>query len=95
HLEKRLLEQSVIKSYRAGSEIVLEDLPVVEPFVRKLFLSWIGKAMARADYTIKTEHGDRIMVELDRTRKITLRAKDGQLQMPAVTFHYLEKEKAK
>ncbi|GLB61452.1 TIGR02677 family protein [Cytobacillus sp. NCCP-133] len=95
HLEKRMLEQAVIKSYRAGKEIKLEDLPIVEPFVRKLFLSWIGKAMARADHIIKTEHGDRIKVELDPARTITLRSKDGHLQMPAVTFYYLEKENAK
>ncbi|GEN34653.1 TIGR02677 family protein [Aneurinibacillus danicus] len=92
HLERRLYERQVIQAYRSGSEIVLEELPVVEPFVRKLFLSWIGKAMARADHTIKTEYGDHIRVQLDRTRTITLRSKDGEMKMPAVTFHFIGKE---
>jgi uncharacterized protein (TIGR02677 family) len=91
HLEQRLYEQSVIQNYRSGSEIIIEELPVVEPFVRKLFLSWIGKAMAREDNTIKTEYGDQIKVQLDPTRTIVLRAKDGEMKMPAVTFHYIGK----
>lgn len=91
YLERKFYEQTVIQTYRSGSEIRLEELPIVEPFVRKLFLSWVGKAMAREDQTIKTEYGDQIKVELDRTRTISLRSTDGEMSMPAVTFHYIGK----
>ncbi|MFT0803387.1 TIGR02677 family protein [Bacillus swezeyi] len=91
YLKRRIYEQAMIQSYRFDDQIVLEQLPEVEPFVRKLFLTWIGKAMARADRVIKTEYGDQIKVELDHTKKIVLRAKDGSMSMPAVTFHYLRK----
>jgi uncharacterized protein (TIGR02677 family) len=89
HLERRLYEQKVIQQYRTGSEIILEDLPIVEPFVRKLFLTWIGKAMAKKDQVIKTEYGDQIRVYLDPTKTITLKAQDGEMEMPAVTFRYI------
>lgn len=92
HLEQRLREQEVINRYRTGRDIVIEDLPMVDSFVRKVFLSWIGKAMARADQTIRTEYGDHVQVLLDPERRITLKAEDGELSMPAVTFRYLGKE---
>lgn len=92
HLEQRLMERKVINSYRTGRDIVLENLPVVDSFVRKVFLSWIGKAMARADHTIKTEYGDQVQVLLDPSKRITLKSQDGELSMPAVTFRYLGKE---
>ena len=80
--------------YLSGNTIELEQLPVIEPFVRKLFLSWIGKAMAKADRTIKTEYGDEVKVQLDRSRTIVLQAEDGQMEMPAVTLLFVRKEKA-
>src|SRR5699024_4154296 len=57
HLRKKQLEQEKLKQYMSGNEIRLEDLPAVEPYVRKMLLSWIGKAMARNDRTFKTEYG--------------------------------------
>lgn len=91
YLQLRQYEQEVIEQYLTDQQINLEHLPEVEPFVRKLFLSWIGKAMARKDHTIKTEYGDEVKVVLDRSRTITLRAQDGHLNMPAVTFQFMRK----
>src|SRR5690606_1352076 len=79
-------EQQVIERYMSGNVIDLERLPAVEPFVRKLFLTWIGKAMAKADRTIKTEYGQQVTVILDPNRMIWLRSDDGHMQMPAVKF---------
>lgn len=92
YLQLRQYEQKVIEQYLIDRQINLENLPVVEPFVRKMFLSWIGKAMARKDRMIKTEFGDEVKVVLDRNRTITLRAQDGHLNMPAVTFQFMGKE---
>lgn len=93
YLERRRYEQQVIQQYLSGGTIELEQLPVIEPFVRKLFLSWIGKAMARSDRTIKTEYGDQVKVELDPARTIQVQAEDGQLQMPAATLRFAAKER--
>ncbi|MBO2945207.1 TIGR02677 family protein [Paenibacillus sp. F411] len=92
YLKQRAYEQKVIQQYVSGSRIELERLPVIEPFVRKLFLVWIGKAMAKADRTIKTEYGDEVKVELDRSRTIRLQAEDGHMDMPAVTLLFKGKE---
>ncbi|MEK4252035.1 TIGR02677 family protein [Paenibacillus sp. FSL W7-1287] len=94
YLERRQHEQQIIEQYLDGHTIEIERLPVVQPFVRKLLLSWIGKAMVKADRTIKTEYGDVVKVKLDRSRTITLTAEDGQLEMPAVTLLFIGREKA-
>ncbi|MFD0961678.1 TIGR02677 family protein [Paenibacillus chungangensis] len=92
YLTRRIYERKVIEQYLTGNTLELEQLPIIEPFVRKLLLSWIGKAMAKADRTIKTEYGDEVKVELDRTRTIVLQAQDGQMEMPAVTLRFKGKE---
>lgn len=73
-----------------GHEIHLEQLPVVEPYVRKMFLQWIGKAMMRKDRTFQTEHGRTVSVLLKDNEKVQLHAKDGTLWMPKVTFRFKE-----
>lgn len=95
YLKRRAYEQQVIEQYLSGNRIELESLPIIEPFVRKLFLSWIGKAMAKMDRTIKTEYGYEVKVELDPSRVIRLQAEDGHMDMPAVTLLFIGKEKAK
>ncbi len=86
YLQQWKYEQQVIEQYMSGNVIDLERLPAVEPFVRKLFLTWIGKAMAKEDRTFKTEYGEQVTVILDRNRTIWLRSEDGHIQMPAVKF---------
>jgi hypothetical protein len=93
HLQRQKEERDMIETYRTGDQIVLEELSMIKPFVRKLFLSWIGKAMITTDNVITTEYGDVIEVELNPNKKITLTADDGELLMPAVTFKFLNKEK--
>ncbi|WP_059103514.1 TIGR02677 family protein [Shouchella shacheensis] len=91
YLQKLAHETALIHQYLDGESIDLEKVPEVEPFVRKTFLLWIGKAMAKKDQEIKTEFGDRVYVELDQARSIHLKAKDGTLEMPAARFHFLDK----
>jgi len=71
-----------------GNEIHLEHLPVVEPYVRKMFLQWIGKSMMRKDRTFQTEHGRTVSVLIKEEEKVQLHAKDGVLSMPKVTFRF-------
>lgn len=89
YLQQRKREFEIVAQYLTDSQINLEHLPEIEPFVRKLFLSWIGKAMARADRTIKTEYGEEVKVQVDRNRTIILKAKDGNMKMPAVVFQFV------
>lgn len=92
HLEKRRIEQNLIEQYISGSEIRVEDLHKVETYIRKVLLSWLGKAMARKDRTIKTEIGKRVKVELSGKERITLHSEDGTLEMPNAIFHFVDEE---
>ncbi|GAA0589983.1 TIGR02677 family protein [Virgibacillus siamensis] len=90
HLRNKQLEQRTLENYMHGNKIVLQELPVIEPYVRKMFLGWIGKAMARKDQTFKTEYGRTVKVVLDKEKRVTLTAEDGLMEMPAVTFQFLD-----
>lgn len=91
YLEQKQQEKKLIEQYIEGNEIHIENLPLVESHVRKLLLSWIGKAMVRKDRTIKTELGVKVRVVI-RDGRVLLRAKDGVLKMPNVTFQFIDLE---
>jgi len=90
YLEQKQREKELIGQYIQDNENRIENLPVVEPHVRKLFLSWVGKAMAREDRTIKTELGTRVRVVL-RDERVVLKAQDGVLEMPKAIFQFVDK----
>lgn len=90
HLLNKQLEQETLERYLQGNEIHLDQLPVIEPYVRKMFLNWIGKAMARKDRTFKTEHDRSVKVMISKGERIILRATDGDMEMPAVTFKFID-----
>lgn len=89
HLEEKEREQKLIEQYIVDNEICVEHLPVVETHVRKVLLSWIGKAITREDRIVKTELGKEVKVILSDERVI-LRSEDGLLEMPHVTFKFFE-----
>ncbi|WP_077301403.1 TIGR02677 family protein [Virgibacillus pantothenticus] len=90
YLQEKLAEQNTIEKYIEGNTITIENLPIIETNVRKMLLSWIGKAMAKQDRTFKTEHGRVVKVHLTPERRVPLRAEDGTMEMPAVTFEFLD-----
>ncbi|WP_258871415.1 TIGR02677 family protein, partial [Halobacillus trueperi] len=90
--ERRKWEKEMVEQYIVHGKIHTEDLPEVEAHVRKLFLSWIGKAMARKDRVVKTNTGERVQVTIDENKKLPLRATDGVMYMPAVTFYFLDRK---
>ncbi|OZU87072.1 TIGR02677 family protein [Virgibacillus indicus] len=90
HLEQKQKEKKLIEQYIHGNEIRVDDSLVVETHVRKLLLSWIGRAMARKDNTIKTEFGTRVRVILSEER-VLLQAEDGMLEMPKAIFQFVDR----
>lgn len=93
HLRNKQIEQETLEKYMTGNMIRVEELPIVEPYVRKMLLSWVGKAMARKDHTFKTEYGRQVKVNLDKEKRVKLYAEDGDIEMPAVTFQFLDEVK--
>ncbi|MFD1362158.1 TIGR02677 family protein [Lentibacillus salinarum] len=89
HLHRKQLEQKTLEKYMTGNEIRLETLPTVEPYVRKMLLSWVGKAMAQQDRTFKTEYGRQVKIIMQQNERVVLHAEDGAIDMPNVTFQFL------
>lgn len=90
HLEEKQKERAVIETYMTNSLIRLDQLPVIEPYVRKLLLSWIGKSVSHPEGMVKTEYGQHVKVTLMSNEKIKLHSEDGVLTMPNATFHFTD-----
>lgn len=86
HLAEKEQERSIIESLFTEDKVTISELGVVDPFVRKVILSWIGKAMASKQQTIKTDYGFTVRVQVNRDRNTILQAEDGVLKMPDVTL---------
>src|SRR5690625_4969434 len=44
HLQSKQIEQTTLEKYMDGNEIHLDQLPIIEPYVRKMLLNWVGRA---------------------------------------------------
>lgn len=89
YMKQKELERLAIEKYIDNQFIELEKLDKVESSVRHIFLSWIGKAMGQENRIIQTDLGIRVKVFFKKDR-IILRADDGDLEMPNVSFELLE-----
>lgn len=90
YLKEREQEKQLIEKYINQGKISLSTLATVEPFMRKVLLSWIGKSMANKNRMVKTDYGLLVKVKLDKEKMITLQAEDGALIMPDATFLFEE-----
>ncbi|WLR52516.1 TIGR02677 family protein [Bacillus tianshenii] len=90
HLRERENEQAQIAQLIHNKRIKMSDLPVIEPFIRKTLLSWIGKSMAKEDKVVKTETGQRIQVNQLDDEAIIIEATDGKLSMPNFEIQFLD-----
>lgn len=88
HLAQLALEKEMIATYMQNNVLDIQTLPTVPVFVRKMLLNWVGKAMSRKDRTFQTEHGHKVKMVLDDTKKNILRAEDGDMMMPSIIFHF-------
>ncbi|WP_409296777.1 TIGR02677 family protein [Peribacillus sp. SCS-26] len=90
YLEKMVEEKRQVEKYMTDRRIQISQLPVVEPHVRKLLLTWIGKSMTSTNQTVKTEYGMTCTVILHKETRVTLSAQDGQLEMPDAELIFSE-----
>jgi uncharacterized protein (TIGR02677 family) len=90
YLMEREQEKKLIEKYINKGQITISSLDRVEPFIRKLLLSWIGKSMASKDHVVKTDYGLLVKVTIDEKKTILLKAEDGDLWMPDATFLFQE-----
>ncbi|MED1438193.1 TIGR02677 family protein [Aeribacillus composti] len=94
-MEKFLLEKKrekeELENLIQDNKIVLRDLPVIEPHIRKTLLSWIAKSMIKQDGVVKTENGWKVKILQKDSSSIQLKASDGILTMPNYELYVLEK----
>jgi len=88
YLEERRQEQMLVQKYMKEDVIKLSELGKVEPFIRKVLLSWIGKSMTNKERKVKTDYGLIVKVTLDANNYIFLEAEDGTLKMPDALFEF-------
>jgi uncharacterized protein (TIGR02677 family) len=88
YLEERRQERALIEKYITEGRIQLSTLSMVEPFIRKVLLSWIGKSMANKERLVKTDYGLVVKVTIDEENMIILESEDGMLRMPDVVFEF-------
>ncbi|WLR42638.1 TIGR02677 family protein [Bacillus carboniphilus] len=90
YLHERKQEMKLIERYMTEGVIELSTITKVEPFIRKVLLSWIGKAMATKNGVVKTDYGFIVKVTVDRDNMINLKSDDGTLRMPNATFELVK-----
>lgn len=90
YLEKLEREREAIEQLIKNGRLEMASLPVVEPFVRKTLLHWIGKCLSNEEHVTKTEYGNVVqLIKVDQHR-IVLRAKDGEMELPNFVFRVLQ-----
>lgn len=84
-------EKRLLKGYIKGHCLDFSTLPVIEPHVRDIFLTWLSKALENKELCGKTEDGQLYRLEEPKEGDICiLRSIDGNMQMPAYKIIFEE-----
>lgn len=89
---KRLeAERALFESYIIDNRLEFSHLPVIEPYVRDVFLTWLSKALESKKFHGRTEDGREYHIENGEERKsCILECTDGCFTMPAYTLIFEE-----
>lgn len=82
-IERIEKERKLLESYIKDDRLDFAGLPVLEPFARDTFLTWLSKALERKDRSSKTEDGRTYFVEERTGQTCTVECTDGKFTMPA------------
>lgn len=93
YLKERQEQEQAVKDYFKDGFVQLSQLERVEPFMRKLLLSWMSKARTNKEGFVTTESGMLLRVKLLK-EKVVMRAQDGDLHMQDVIFELVEEGQA-
>lgn len=89
YIQEKEEQEERIAGIIRNQQIVIGELPVQHPFIRKTLLNWIGKCMGSSELTGKTETGQRIRLIKRSHEMITLQCQDGDLKMPDFVIEFL------
>ena len=86
-LKRERKNRDLLQNYIQDGRLDFEALPVLEPYVRDVFLLWLSKALENKSRTAKTEEGRRYTVEeREPGKRCTLQCTDGTFSMPAFSI---------
>lgn len=89
YLSERRQQELLVKNYFKHGTVQLSKLSVIEPFMRKLLLTWMSKARTSDKNLITTEFGTLLRITM-LEEKTTLRAQDGDLLIQDALFEYVK-----
>jgi uncharacterized protein (TIGR02677 family) len=89
-LRKREEEKQIIEGLIVDNHLVLKELGVIQPFVRKVILGWITKSMQNKTKSGTTEFGRKFDFKLTSKEKVKLTCEDGVLTIPDIVFEFKE-----
>ncbi|RJX22575.1 MAG: TIGR02677 family protein [Desulforudis sp.] len=90
YLRQKEAERTLIERLMRGNRIVVGELPVVDPHVRKTLLYWIARCMGSRDWVGKTETGRSFRLAKIDDHEVVLRSEDGNLRMPNYVLQFME-----
>jgi len=89
YIGRQRQNEALIEQLIHNRQIVLSELPEVDPFVRKTLLGWITRCIQSKDKQIQTETGRKIsLIEANSGQRAVLRSVDGALEMPDFTLKF-------
>ncbi|MBM7706420.1 uncharacterized protein (TIGR02677 family) [Chryseomicrobium aureum] len=86
HLAEQEMEHVLITRLFKEHQLRLSELDLVEPFIRKVCLNWIAKAVTNEERLVKTDYGFTLHMQIEEKEWIELSSEDGTLRMPNVIF---------
>ncbi len=92
-LEKERKNKALLREYIKDGRLDFATLPVLEPYVRDVFLLWLSKALENKSRSAKTEDGRYYTVEeAEPGKRCILQCTDGNFSMPAFSIVFEETE---
>ncbi len=91
-LERAQREQAMLQGYIEDGRLDFSKLPVIEPQIRNVFLTWLSKALERKSKRAKTEEGREYYIEENAGETCVLHCTDGEFTMPAYTLVFTGEE---
>lgn len=90
-LQRERKNRDLLQEYIKDGRLIFAELPVLEPYVRDVFLLWLSKALENKSRTAKTEDGRYYTVEeREPGKRCVLQCTDGTFSMPVFTIIFEE-----
>ena len=90
-LQRERKNRDLLQEYIKDGRLIFAELPVLEPYMRDVFLLWLSKALENKSRTAKTEDGLYYTVEeREPGKRCVLQCTDGTFSMPVFTIIFEE-----